>query len=418
MIFYKETNFKETPVGTIPRDWDVVNFASMVNILKGYAFSSEFFNEKKKGLPLIRIRDLGKNETECYYSGEYDPVYIVRKGDILISMDGEFNVYSWNGPEGLLNQRVCKVSSKEPEKLDNNFLFYALQKPIKIIESQISQTTVKHLLDKDIERIKIPFPPVEEQRVIAGVLGVVDSVIAKTDEVIAKTERLKRGLMQILLTRGIGHKEFKETEIGKIPKEWDVKKVSDLFDVATGTTPSTKQKEYWNGGTINWITPTDLSKLNGTIYIKGSERKITERALKETNLTLMPKGSIIVSTRAPVGYVAVLEEPSTFNQGCKGLIPKRQGEIMPEFYCYYLLSKKQTLENFSGGSTFKELSKEKLLNLSIPLPSLIEQKRIAESILNLDRKIGIERNERVRLERIKRGLMDLLLTGKVRVKVE
>ncbi|MFP3298906.1 MAG: restriction endonuclease subunit S [Thermocladium sp.] len=204
--------------------------------------------------------------------------------------------------------------------------------------------------------------------------------------------------------------EFKDTEIGRIPKEWEVKRVYDLFDVVTGTTPSTRNKKYWDGGTINWLTPADLSKLNQTIYVNDSERKITESALKETILTLMPERSIIISTRAPVGYVAVLKKPSTFNQGCKGLIPKRYNKVLSEFYYYYLLSQKHTLENLSGGSTFKELTKESLLNLSMPLPPLPEQQKIAEILSTIDEAIQKTDDIIAKTERLKEGLMQELFT--------
>ena len=204
--------------------------------------------------------------------------------------------------------------------------------------------------------------------------------------------------------------EYRDTEIGRIPKEWEVKKVYDLFDVVTGTTPSTRDKKYWDGGTINWLTPADLSKLNQTIYVNDSERKITESALKETTLTLMPERSIIISTRAPVGYVAVLKKPSTFNQGCKGLIPKRYDKVLSEFYYYYLLSQKHTLENLSGGSTFKELTKESLLNLSMPLPPLEEQQKIAEILSTVDKAIRKTDEAIAKTERLKNGLMQELLT--------
>jgi type I restriction enzyme S subunit len=210
--------------------------------------------------------------------------------------------------------------------------------------------------------------------------------------------------------------EFKDTPIGKIPKDWEVIKIKSLFFVETGTTPSTRKKEYWEDGTINWFTPTDLSKLEGKITIRNSERKITERALKETNLTLLPKNSIIVSTRAPVGYVAILEEPGTFNQGCKGLIPKDANKLSPHFYSYYLLYIKHILQNLSGGSTFKELSKDKLENLIVPYLKLEEQQRIAEIFLTIDKKLELEKKKKEKLERIKKALMNLLLTGKIRVK--
>ena len=204
--------------------------------------------------------------------------------------------------------------------------------------------------------------------------------------------------------------EFKDTEIGKLPEEWEVKKIPDLFDVITGTTPSTRMGKYWNGGSINWLTPTDLSKLKGTIYINHSERKITEVALKETTLTIMPKYSIIISTRAPVGYIAVIQEPSTFNQGCKGLIPKRHDGIVPEFYCYYLIGQKQTLENLSGGSTFKELAKETLLKLNIPFPPSKEQQKIASILSTVDESIQKTDDIIAKTERLKKGLIQELLT--------
>ncbi|NWF86228.1 restriction endonuclease subunit S [Candidatus Bathyarchaeota archaeon] len=204
--------------------------------------------------------------------------------------------------------------------------------------------------------------------------------------------------------------DFQETPVGRISKDWGAKKVLDLFTVETGTTPSTKQKEFWDGGTVNWITPTDLSRLNGNIRIKSSERKITEKALKETNLSLMPRGSIIISTRAPVGYVAVLEDSATFNQGCKGLIPKNSEEISPEFYCYYLLSKKQILQNLSGGSTFKELSKDRLEQISLPYPPLEEQEAVVGVLGVVDSVIAKTGEVIAKIERLKKGLMQTLLT--------
>jgi len=197
-----------------------------------------------------------------------------------------------------------------------------------------------------------------------------------------------------------------------MPKDWEIKKIIELFNVQTGTTPSTKNQEYWRGGHINWITPSDMSKLNAKLSIKNSERKITEKGLKETNLTLIPTASIIISTRAPVGYVAITEGEATFNQGCKGLISKNKKEISPEFYAYYLLSKKRILENSSGGSTFKELSKDILENFFIPLPPLAEQKKIAEILSAVDSRLEMLRKRKGKIERIKKGLMNDLMTGK------
>ncbi|MBA7619470.1 hypothetical protein ES703_26809 [subsurface metagenome] len=203
---------------------------------------------------------------------------------------------------------------------------------------------------------------------------------------------------------------FKQTPICRIPNDWEVKKIVDLFKIKTGTTPSTKQKKYWDNGHITWITPADMSKLNGRLFIENSGRKITEKGLKETNLTLMPYGSIIISTRAPVGYVAIIKGKATFNQGCKGLIPKNIKEINPVFYTYYLLSKKSFLEHLSGGSTFKELSKKTLEDFIVPFPPLPEQQKIAEVLSTVDQAIEKMDEAIENTERLKKGMMQELLT--------
>ncbi|MEN3016386.1 MAG: restriction endonuclease subunit S [Candidatus Methanosuratincola petrocarbonis] len=426
MLFYKETEFQDTPIGQAPKDWQVLKLGDddvCEDIFYGITAKA---TEQNTGLRMLRTTDI-KNYTADWGKLPFCEVtenrsaldkYIIKRGDIIIARAGTVGVsvlVNRDFTDVIFGSYLIKVRLKS--SIIPEFAHYFLQSNLYWKHIQKAQgSTLKNINLPILKELSLPIPSLEEQRAIVGVLGVVDSVIAKTGEVIAKTERLKKGLMQTLLTRGIGHKEYKQTPIGTIPKEWEVNKVSDLFDVLTGTTPSTRQSEYWNEGTVNWLTPTDLSKLNGKIHIKNSERKITERALQETNLTLMPKGSIIISTRAPVGYVAVLEEPTAFNQGCKGLIPKKHNGILSEFYCYYLLNKKQMLENLSSGSTFKELSKERLQNFNMPSPSFTEQKKIAELLLTIDKKLDIERSEKVRLEYIKRGLMDLLLAGKIRVK--
>ena len=208
--------------------------------------------------------------------------------------------------------------------------------------------------------------------------------------------------------------KFHDTEAGKLPEGWKIVKISGLFKVLTGTTPSTKEEEYWREGNINWFTPEDFGK-NRKIFISESRRKITQKALEMNNLNLLDNGDIILSTRAPVGYVAVLEKEGVFNQGCKGLKPKFQ-DVNTLFYAYYLSFRKEFLNRLSGGSTFKELQKKTLENFKILLPPLPEQREIASRLKAVDDLIETKREEKERLERAKKKVMELLLTGKVRVK--
>ncbi len=207
------------------------------------------------------------------------------------------------------------------------------------------------------------------------------------------------------MTDGFGESRVKVEET-----QWKIKKIEDLFQVKTGTTPSTKESKYWKNASIIWITPSDLSKLNNEIQISNSERKINKIALDETNLSLLPEDSIIISTRAPVGYVSVIKERACFNQGCKGLIPRFPDKISSKFYCYYLRNRKNMLENRSSGSTFKELSKVELESFRVPYPPFVVQQKIAEILCQLDNSIRTLNEKIERAYVLKSGLLSKLVS--------
>ena len=134
--------------------------------------------------------------------------------------------------------------------------------------------------------------------------------------------------------------EFKETEIGEIPKDWEVRKIKEIGEVAGGTTPSTKKKEYWDGE-IPWLTPKDLREYE-YIYISKGERNITKKAVKECSLKIFPEGTVLLTTRAPIGYVAIAKNQITTNQGFRNIVSHK---IKSEYLLlllekYYRLFKK------------------------------------------------------------------------------
>ena len=157
--------------------------------------------------------------------------------------------------------------------------------------------------------------------------------------------------------------------------------------------------------------------MNDNLIISTSERKVTAEALNESNLNLIPEGSILISTRAPVGYVGINKTQITFNQGCKGLVPLVSEGYSSFFYAYYLKYKREFLNSISSGSTFKELSKERLERLVVPIPPWLEQQKIAEILSTADDKLKLLRNKKEHLKKLKKGFMEDLLTGRVRVKV-
>ncbi|MEJ8819463.1 restriction endonuclease subunit S [Lacibacter sp. H407] len=163
-------------------------------------------------------------------------------------------------------------------------------------------------------------------------------------------------------------------------------RVSELFDVVSGSTPSTSKAEYWSSDDlgIKWITPKDLSRL-GTAYINKTERKISVKGLQSCSAHKIPAQSIIISSRAPIGYVAILNDEMACNQGCKALIPKNAKEIDPLYFYYLLLTSEKELNNLGSGSTFKELSKTKLEEFVIAVHDIKDQKDISQILEQADK---------------------------------
>ncbi len=165
----------------------MVKVGDVTEIVSGFAFKSSFFSQDTSKMPLIRIRDIQRGHTETFYSGAYDPIFVVHAGDLLISMDGEFYLSVWQGKDALLNQRVCKISAKGDELL-SDYLKYILPKKLKEIEDVTPFVTVKHLSVKKIREIEILLPSLEEQKRVVSILDQADSLRHKRKESIKLLE--------------------------------------------------------------------------------------------------------------------------------------------------------------------------------------------------------------------------------------
>ena len=186
---------------------------------------------------------------------------------------------------------------------------------------------------------------------------------------------------------------------------WEIKPLAEMCSkIPQGGTPDTTKPDYWNGS-INWLTPAEMGKTKDR-FMHTTVRKITELGLKKCSSDLLPINSIIVSTRAPIGYLTINKTEMAFNQGCKGLIPKEETDYNFLYYC--LLNSKYSLIDLGSGSTFKELAGNDLKKFKIFFPSLTEQKKIAECLSSLDEVITIHGDRLDGLKDYKRGLMQQL----------
>jgi type I restriction enzyme S subunit len=406
MKFYKETNFQETPIGKIPKDWEVMRATDVAEYINGYPFSPKDW--KTSGIPIIRIQNLNDpNAKFNFFDGEIDEIYKVKNGDLLFSWSASIGVYIWKRGDAVLNQHIFKVIPKP--KVNKLFLYYALFLAIEQLKRRVHGSTMKHFRRGELETTFLPFPPLGEQQKITEILSTVDEAIQKTDEIIAKTERLKKALMNELLTGRIRVREengrlsfyreteLQETKIGRIPKDWKVVKLGEVVEIWDKYRIPVKENERKPG-------PYPYCGANGIIdYIDGYTH--------DGEFVLLAEDG---------GFFGRFEKSAYIMRGKfwannhVHVLKAIKGTIISEFLMHYLNF--TDLTPFITGSTRPKLNQEAMKKIPIALPSLVEQMKIAEILSKVDRTIELYHRERERLERLKRGLMDLLLTGKVRVK--
>lgn len=316
------------------------------------------------------------------------------------------------------NEAIAAFLPKMAGLFDYNFLYYALHR-LNYFEWVDTAVKGQTLNKQKLTELPILLPPLQEQRAIAAILTSVDDAIEKTEAIIEQTEKVKKGLMQQLLTKGIGHRKFKKTEIGEIPEGWNVKSLDEIGTWYGGGTPSKQKQSYWtkNKGIV-WVSPKDMYD---TVIIK-SEDYLTEEAVVEKGLKVLPQGSILVVTRSGILRnrvpIALAGCPLTINQDLKSLV------VSPEYdneYVFYTLSELSDLirkKCVKSGTTVESIDVPLLKEFKIPIPPIEEQKKISTIMKNYYRKLENEKSYLTGLQTLKKGLMQVLLTGKVRVKVD
>ncbi|ASJ05776.1 hypothetical protein A3L01_04530 [Thermococcus barossii] len=343
---------------------------------------------------------------------------LLPKGSLILSTRAPVGYVAVLKEEATFNQGCKGLVPKNRSKIIPEFYAYYFKFKRQYLESLSGGSTFKELAKAMLEHFLIPLPPLPEQKKIAEILRTVDEAIEKTDEAIEKTERLKKGLMGRLLTKGIGHERFKKTELGEIPEEWRVVRLGEIADLKSGGTPSRKKPEYWENGTIPWVKS---GELNDGIIVE-TEEKITEKAVRESSAKIFPEGTLLFALygKGTVGKTAILGIDAATNQAVCGIFPKNNA-FFPRFMQYYLIHRREPIltqyVNPSSDVGRTNIYISSLALLKIPLPLLSEQKQIAEILSTVDRKLELLRKRREKLEKVKRGLMKDLLTGRRRISI-
>ena len=370
-------------------EWKEVKLGEVLSFEVGYPFSSDAFNEEGNGVRLIKNRDLKADDRVVFYGGEYDAQYIVQNGDILIGMDGDFSPCLWKKGKALLNQRVGRVNANQ--NTSRVFILYVLVDSLKKIEHKTSSTTVKHLSHKDVEKIKAFLPSLAEQKKIAALLSLIDERIEVQNAIIKEQEAQKAALLRRLFDRTLRFPEFTD--------EWKEVKLGKVAEIIGGGTPSTTTTDYWNGGIV-WFNPSEIGKKK---YVSNSNRTISHQGLSNSGARLLPKGTVLLTTRATIGEIAIANVECTTNQGFQSVITGC--EANNEYVYYFLSTQKEYLLRHSSGSTFRETPPSVIRNLPLRLPSLPEQRKIADLLSAVDERLSVEREYAEQLKQQKAYLL-------------
>jgi len=408
----------------IPDEWMLVRVGDVTSGHKQGFYTNQVYS--KTGIKLVRITDL----QNPYLDYESMPLlelnkkdiqdFQVEKGDFLFARSGAIGRY------GIVTKDIpCVFGSYiirfifDSTKILNEYLGYFYQtifveKQLNAIKQGSSNININA---ENIKSIKVKLPSIQEQQKITSILGTVDDTINKYDEIIVQTKHLKKGLMQQLLIKGIGHKKFKKVKwlFGKeieIPEEWDVIQLKKLCQVVRGGSPRPAGDPKYFGGGVPWITVGELTK-DSKMILDSVSSGLTDEGKKHSRF--LKKGTVVVANSgATLGIPKILGLSGCANDGVAAFL-EIKAELKPEFLYYRLFSLVQFLRNINQGMGQPNLNTDLLGNLKIMLPSKKEQEKIFSILNSLDSLFYQLESKKSNLEILKKGLMQKLLTGQLRV---
>jgi type I restriction enzyme, S subunit len=418
--------YKQTELGKIPNDWEIRKLEEVADLSAG-GTPSRFRNDYWENgiIPWVSSGEIRNNiinsssEKITQLGLSQSAAKLFPKGTVLIAITGQGLTRGRTallGIDATTNQSVVGVFCSK-SIVNNIFLWYYLQNQYWNLRS-ISQGSNQAGLNLEIlNSFRIMLPPILEQQKIASIFSKVDELIQKTDQIIEQSQRLKKGVMQRLLTKGIGHTKFKKVRMGfrymveEYPEEWKIIRLNEFCKVERGkfTHRPRDDPDYYGGG-YPFIQTGDIERSNG--YVQNFSQTLNEKGLSVSKL--FPAGIIVITIAATIGSLAITTFPVCFPDS---IVAISTSKVNLKFLYYYLSTRKTFLEICATVSAQPNINLETLRPLQILIPSIKEQEKIATILSNIDLNVEKQKIHRNKLALLKRGLMQKLLTGKIRVKV-
>ena len=424
---YKHYNaYKESDIHwamEIPQKWNISKLKRIFQFENGKnsnLLTEEYVKSNEGPYPVYSGQTKNNGVLGSIDSYEYD----FKNNVILVTTVGAkaMTTFLINGKLSL-SQNCALIKLKSSDDF-SNYYYYLCKILFNYERGLIPDIMQPSLRIGNLNTYNIIKPPLEEQQQIANYLdkqtAKIDATIAKNEELIQLLEEKRVALINQVVTKGLNPdvpmKDSGVEWIGEIPEHWDVEKIKKYITVHKGSTPKDTEDNW--GGDICWITPADYKTTD--IYINNSSRQITKTGVNSCGTTLVPKGSIIVSNRAPIGTVAIANVDLCTNQGCKSLAIKK--DINTKFVYYLLSINEKELNKLGRGTTFMELSAYDLGAFLIPIAPLTEQKDIVtyldKETSKINQTVSKIKENIILLEEYKTSLIHHVVTGKIDVRGE
>lgn len=410
-------------------EWKEVRLGDVCEIKHGFAYKGKYFSDTPTCDILVTPGNFTlsggfKLDKPKFYNGPVEKDYILSKGDLIVTMtDLSKNIdtlgYSALVPEvkGLTfhhNQRIGLVENIA-NNVDKYFLYWIMRTPAyqSFIATHSSGTTVHHTSPKGIGNYVFKLPPLDDQRRIASILSSLDRKIELNNKINADLEEMAQAIFKNWFVDFEPFKDgkFVDSELGMIPEGWKVGRLEDIAHIVGGSTPSKAKPEYYTQKGIAWLTPKDLSN-HPAVYSSRGEIDITQEGYNSTSTKLMPKGTVLFTSRAPIGYISIAQNDICTNQGFKSLVPRKAGTCF--LYCF-LKYVTPEIENKSTGSTFKEASGALMKSLQVIMPEQKVFEEFEEIVSPLFARIESLEKENSRLSLLRDTLLPRLMSGELEV---
>lgn len=425
-----EKGYKVTEVGVIPEEWDACQLKDISDfITKGATPTTYGFDWQDEGILFLKsdcITPSGFSYGQCkFISAEAHRSMkrsVVKAGDILMSITGYIGkvaVVPEYVEEANINQHIARIRVTS-SKHDSRFTYYSLLAPgqTKLLVKDCTGQAYPQLSLEQVRNVTIYAPPLPEQEKIAEVLSTVDEHMGETEDLIEKTETLKKGMMQRLLTRGIGHTEFKDTEIGRIPAEWEVASIAHLGTIIKGKGINRDSVQSEGFPCVRYgeiYTTYDYVVRKCYSYIS-DETAAMSTPIRMGDLLFTGSGETVEDIGKAVAYM--LDQPG-YAGGDILILHPNSSVVVPLFLPFQWDTQIVRLQRKRSGqgASIVHLYPDALKRIQVALPPLPEQREIADILTAIDDRIEEHRSKLEALTRLKSGLMQQLLTGRIRVKL-